>query len=92
MRLSGPRLRSAADERAPETDGTAVPAEDGTAVDLLDRPDAAEWRSTGEVPDSDERSDRTDVVKVGDLPPIERPVTPRRFRNPAPATDALRGW
>ncbi|MGI8415510.1 MAG: dolichyl-phosphate-mannose--protein mannosyltransferase, partial [Nakamurella sp.] len=93
MRLSGPRLRSAAVERASEPEATAGPAEDGTALDLLDRPDHdARWRSGGDDPDSDERSDRSDVVKVGDLPPIERPVTPRRFRNPAPATDALRGW
>lgn len=93
MRLSGPRLRSAAVERASEPEATAGPAEDGTAVDLLDRPDDdAAWQAAGEEPESDERSDRSDVVKVGDLPPIERPVTPRRFRNPPPATDALRGW
>lgn len=40
----------------------------------------------------DERSDRADVVTTGELPPIEPPVTPRRFKAPTPADDALRGW
>ncbi len=68
-----------------------------TAVGLLDRPaddEADDWPDDARTPleDVDERPDRTDVVAVGDLPPLERPITPRRFRSSAPATDTLRGW
>ncbi|MGI8415509.1 MAG: dolichyl-phosphate-mannose--protein mannosyltransferase [Nakamurella sp.] len=50
------------------------------------------WGQGGGVDVLDERSDRADVVTIGELPPIKPPVMPGRFKAPTPADDALRGW
>ncbi|WP_084614522.1 dolichyl-phosphate-mannose--protein mannosyltransferase [Nakamurella lactea] len=75
-----------------------------TALAVLDRPlgdgDGNEdldgplllHRPSARYDDVDERPDRSDVVAVGEVPPLERPVGRRRFRQPAPPTDRLRGW
>jgi len=82
------------DDGAP---GWAPPAGPGS-VGILDRlrdPAAHRAGSGGSGAgsgDGDERPDRSDVVPIGERPPVERPVSPRRFTPPAPPTDALRGW
>jgi len=39
-----------------------------------------------------EPDDGTDVVPIGEIPPVRKPIIPRQFRGPTTPTDTLRGW
>jgi dolichyl-phosphate-mannose-protein mannosyltransferase len=79
--------RSADDGAAPGREPSVGP----TSIGILERPAG---RAAADVMPGggDERPDRTEVVPIGELPPIDWPVSPRRFTAPAPPTDVLRGW